>query len=434
MPLKRVLPALLCILLLSAACSSGNNTRSAATAVTTVPPATTVAARATPARPPVAAPTPAAGASVAARPASPTAAVAPVSGNLTVFAAASLTEVFNQEAAAFKQANPGIAIKFSYGASSTLRTQLAQGAPADVFASADQQNMDGARQDGSIDGPDQLFAKNKVVVITPKHSTKVQSLQDMAKPGVVFVLTDPSVPIGNYSRQILTRLSQDPTYGAEFSQKVLANLKSQETDVKAVVSKVQLGEADVGMCYSTDAATAAKDVNTIPIPDQFNLIATYPIAVVKQAQNKPAAQAFIAFVRSAAGQNILKHAGFITDSTTSAAEALVTASHGTRVALRQTGGYSPSFTLVGAVATPATYTLSDLQAWPAQTIDVHYLSGTSPTMKTYTGVRLYDLLMAAQPQVDSSRKNDLLRDSISPRPNRRPRAPQHPASTRATAH
>ena len=137
----------------------------------------------------------------AARAASPT--PTPLRGALTVFAAASLTEVFTQVGDAFRQANPGVSIKFNYAGSPALRTQLAQGAPADVFASADQANMDGARQDGSIDGPDQFFAKNRLVVIYPRNSARVQSIQDLARPGLNLVLTDPSVPIGNYARQSL---------------------------------------------------------------------------------------------------------------------------------------------------------------------------------------------------------------------------------------
>jgi len=314
---------LLCLTVLGVACGSAS-TKNTATPATTLPPSAPAAAPqpaspaataagsalATPARTPAGTP---------ARPASLSPATAPVSGALTVFAAASLTDAFNQLGDAFKKGNPAIGIKFNFAGSSALRTQLGQGARAEVFASADQINMDGARQDGSLDGPDQLFVKNKLVVVYPRNSTKVTSIQDLAKPGVNFVLTDPSVPIGNYARQALAKLAASPTYGAGFDQKVLANLKSNEADVKAVVSKVQLGEADAAIVYATDAA--ARDVATIIIPDEFNIIAAYPIAVVKNAPNKPAGQAFIGFVRSAAGQEILKQAGFIVDNTTGALSA-----------------------------------------------------------------------------------------------------------------
>lgn len=382
MRLRWLAPVLLLLTLLTFACSSNNKTN--ATTVTTVAPAASVAAvrtaspavsaataaAATPVRTPAASPAMAASASPAA---------APVSGSLTVFAAASLTDVFSQMGDAFKKANPNLTIKFNFAASSALRAQLGQGASADVFASADQANMDGARQDGSIDGPDQLFVKNKLVVVYPKSSSKVTSIQDLARPGINFVLTDPSVPIGNYARQALAKLAADPMYGAGFDQKVLANLKSNEADVKAVVSKVQLGEADAGIVYATDAATAAKDVTIILIPDQFNVIATYPIAAVKNAPNKAAAQAFISFVRSPAGQAILKQAGFITDGTTGASAAVVgwhrglrlpqaqqqpgsnvsaavVGRHrGLRLSYAQAGGYSPTRSIERARAAPATH-------------------------------------------------------------------------------
>jgi len=238
-------------------------------------------------------------------------------GGIIVFAAASLTDAFNEIGQGFQQAS-GVKVTFNYGASSALQTQLGQGAKADVFASADQANMDKAKQAGVIDGPDQAFVKNKLVVIFPTaNPAKIQTLQDLAKPGINFVLTDPAVPIGNYARQALMKMAQDPSFGAGFDQKVLANLKSQEADVKAVVSKVQLGEADAAITYATDVTpAAAKDVQSIVIPDQFNVIATYPIAVVKGAPNGTAARAFVAYVRSSAGQAVLKKWNFITDAGT----------------------------------------------------------------------------------------------------------------------
>ena len=125
------------------------------------------------------------------------------------------------------------------------------------------------------------------------------------------------VLIGNYARQALAKMAQDPAFGAGFDQKVLANLKSQEANVRAVVGKVQLGEADAAITYATDVTPdAAKDVQAIAIPDQFNVVATYPIAVVKGSQNRAAAQAFIAYLRSPAGQAVLKKWGFILDADT----------------------------------------------------------------------------------------------------------------------
>jgi molybdate transport system substrate-binding protein len=248
----------------------------------------------------------------------------PVIGEVTVFAASSLTDAFNQIGAGFQKANPGAKVIFDFAASSTLRTQLQQGAKADVFASADQPTMDGARSDGSLDGPDQLFAKNKLVVIFPKSNPgKISTIQDLSKPGLKIVLTDKGVPIGAYARRALDKLSADPTFGPGFSQKVLSNLKSDEANVRAVVSKVQLGEADAAITYATDITpSVAKDVQSILIPDQFNIIATYPIAVVTGAANNAGAHAFIAYVRSPAGQAVLKQDNFILDNDTGTSAAL----------------------------------------------------------------------------------------------------------------
>lgn len=307
------------------ACGSGNNNKAAnasaqpASAVTTSSagtalPSAVVSPPAT-ARPATATPTAAPAPATASPP--PASSTVNVGGSLTVYAAASLTDAFNEIGQGL-QRSTSVRITFSYGASSTLATQLGQGAPADLFASADQPNMDKAKQAGVIDGADQIFAKNKLVVIVPKaNPAKIQTLQDLAKPGINFVLTDPSVPIGNYARQSLMKMAQDPSFGAGFDQKVLANLKSQEANVRAVVSKVQLGEADAAITYATDVTPdAAKDIQTIAIPDQFNVIATYPIAVVKGSSSRAAAQAFIAYLRSPAGQAVLKKWGFILDADT----------------------------------------------------------------------------------------------------------------------
>jgi molybdate transport system substrate-binding protein len=235
-----------------------------------------------------------------------------VQGQLTVFAAASLTDVFKAMATAIQQANPGTQITFNFAGSPTLRTQLAQGAHADVFASADQPNMQGAQQDGSIASAPQIFAMNRLVLVVPASGGKVSSLQDLAKPGVKVDLAQQSVPVGNYARQAFMKMDQDPSYGTGFNAKVLGNVVSEEPDVKTVLSKVALGEADAGVVYTTDVTSDFQSkVKEIPIPDQFNVIAQYPIAVVKGAANANGAQQFINYVMSPAGQQLLKQNGFI---------------------------------------------------------------------------------------------------------------------------
>jgi molybdate transport system substrate-binding protein len=232
---------------------------------------------------------------------------------LTVFTAASLTDAFKEMGANIEQANTGTKVIFNFAGSPTLRTQLTQGARADVFASADEPNMQGAQKDGTIASEPRLFVRNQLVAIVPTaNPAQVMRLQDLAKPGVKLVLTNKEVPVGNYSRQALAKMSQDATFGAEFATRVLANLVSEETNVKQVVAKVQLGEADAGIVYSSDVTPAVRGaVQVLAIPEAFNVIANYPIAVVRDAPNAAGAQAFIDYVLSPAGQAILTKHGFL---------------------------------------------------------------------------------------------------------------------------
>jgi molybdate transport system substrate-binding protein len=414
---RRLTLLLAVLLLLATACSSSNNSKNSATAPA---PSAVASLAATVNSTPVSAtpsgvaitktavPLPAT--VLTPGPGTPVAPASNLSGNITVLAAASLTDAFNQEGQAFQQANPKVTVKFSYGASSALEAQLAQGAPADLFASADQANMDKATQAGVIDGGSQVFAKNKVVVIVPKNNpANIQTIADLAKPGVKLVLTDPAVPIGTYARTVLKNLAQEPGYGSDFSDKVLANDKSDAADVRTAVASVQTGQADATICYATDVTPSAqKDVTALTIPDKDNVIATYPIATVKGAGNKAAAQAFIAFVRSAPGQAILKGQGFILDADTGAQARRITSSPAL-LAYKQTGSLSPTFSLDGTVANPRTFGYDDLAALPAETETVTFQAGSGVATHTFTGVKLYDLLQAAGPQTDPTRKNDLIR-------------------------
>jgi molybdate transport system substrate-binding protein len=220
---------------------------------------------------PVAAPT-----SVPAPTSAPIATVAPtgVSGTtLTVFAAASLTDSFKDIGKAFEAVNPGSKVAFNFAGSQALRAQIEQGARADVFASADTKNMDPLKTENLLGSDSQIFTRNVLTVIIPKaNPAGIKTLQDLTKPGLKLVFEDASVPAGNYTLQILDKLSADPTYGADFKTKVLANVVSKETDVKAVVSKVSLGEGDAGVVYTTDAQVAADKLSTIAIPDKYNVI------------------------------------------------------------------------------------------------------------------------------------------------------------------
>src|SRR5262249_24429602 len=233
------------------------------------------------------------------------------SGELSVFAAASLTEPFTEMGKRLEMSYPGLKVVYNFGGSQPLRTQLEQGAHADTFAPADAVQMEHAKQSEVVQGEMPIFVKNRLVVITTKaNPAQVTAFRDLAKPGLKLDLANAKVPVGNYSRQAFSKATAE--YGADFEKRALGNLVSEEENVKQVVTKVQLGEADAGIVYVSDVTPkVSNDVLTIPIPDSYNQIATYPIALTKGAQNRAAAEAFIAFVLSAEGQAILKASRFI---------------------------------------------------------------------------------------------------------------------------
>ena len=161
----------------------------------------------------------------------------------------------------------------------------------------------------------QIFAKNKLVVIVPANNPKVASLKDLANKGTKIDIEAPSVPAGKYSLQVLDKMGQSPDYGKSYESAVKANFVSQEDNVKAVVTKVQLGEADAGFVYLTDVtAKVSSKVKEITFPDNFNVIAEYPIAVTKNSKDASDAQAFVQYVLSSAGQSVLQKYRFLTPS------------------------------------------------------------------------------------------------------------------------
>jgi len=217
--------------------------------------------------------------------------------SITVFAAASLQPAFDRIGAQLK-AKQNMTVTFSYAGTQTLTAQVQQGAAADVFASADTAHMTTLQNGGFIAGSSKLFAHNRLEIAVEKGNPKgIRTLQDLARPGLVVVLADPSVPAGKYAAQALK------TAG------VTVHPASLETQVTGVLSKVALGEADAGIVYVSDIVTSGK-VDGVGIPDSQNVIADYPIARLSTAQNKSAADAFIAYVLSSAGQSIMVDAGF----------------------------------------------------------------------------------------------------------------------------
>jgi molybdate transport system substrate-binding protein len=238
----------------------------------------------------------------------------PVAGDITVFAAASLTDSFNKLGADFKTANPEADVTFNFAGSPALVTQLEEGATADVLATAAQSNMDTALERQLVVDAGETFARNRLVIIVPSDNPGgISTPQDLAKEGLRLVLAAAEVPAGRYARESLEKFSADPAaYGAGFSQDVLANLVSEEPNVKAVVTKIQLGEADAGIVYVTDVTEdVSADIAQIEIAETYNVIASYPIAVTAEAGEPEVAQAFIDYVLSPEGQATLEEHGFI---------------------------------------------------------------------------------------------------------------------------
>lgn len=237
----------------------------------------------------------------------------PSSGTITVFAAASLTEAFKGVSVVFTQQTPGTTIRFNFAGSQQLAAQLEQGAHADVFASADERWMTYAREHSLIDRDPAIFARNQLIVIMPRSNpARIGRLQDLAGRGIKLVLAGEAVPAGKYSRDILQNLSQVDGYPSNFQSRVLANVVSNEETVKGVVTKVQLGEADVGMVYRTDVTPELRRfVTVLEIPEAQNVLASYPIATVRGSSNAEGGRAFVAFVLSPEGQGIMRQHGFL---------------------------------------------------------------------------------------------------------------------------
>jgi molybdate transport system substrate-binding protein len=235
----------------------------------------------------------------------------PPSGEVTVFAAASLAEVFDGAAAVLRE--HGIKLRMNYGGSQVLAGQIKNGAEGDLFASADERWMRDVIMAGHVVEERHVFAHNRLVVITPiSVEGEVQSLQDLAKPGVKVVLGVEQSPIGRYTRQSLSKMTAIPGFGADFVDRVLANVVSAEDDVKQVVAKVQLREADAGIVYQSDLTeSVGRYATAIAIPDSLNVLATYEIAALRKSANPRAGRAFINFLLSKEGQTLLAGRGFL---------------------------------------------------------------------------------------------------------------------------
>jgi molybdate transport system substrate-binding protein len=229
---------------------------------------------------------------------------------LTVLAASSLTDAFGVLEKTFEERNPGTDVRQSFESSSTLLTQIQHGAPADVFASAAEEEMNTAVEDGLVSGSPEIFVRNREVVMVPKDNpANIESLRDLARPGVKLVLAEDGVPAADYALEVLDKA--DAEYGSGFKRDVLSNVVSREADVRASVSRVALGDADATFGYASDYTPDTRDrVEVNQIPEDLNITATYPIAALEDARSPRLAREWVALVMSDEGQRVLEKWGF----------------------------------------------------------------------------------------------------------------------------
>lgn len=231
------------------------------------------------------------------------------SHTLTVYAAASLTDAFTEISRAFEAAHPEVKVVLNFGGSQNLRTQIEQGAPADIFASANTREMDTlvAKNFVNANAP-RIFLTNHLVLILPKDNPAgITSLEGLGKPGLKLVLAAEEVPAGRYAREVLENLNA--MFGADYKGKVMANVVSNEDNIRQAVTKVQLSEADASIVYVSDAV-AVLELLRIEIPADVNVLAEYPIAPLANSGDPESANQFIDYVLSSAGQVTLLKWGF----------------------------------------------------------------------------------------------------------------------------
>jgi molybdate transport system substrate-binding protein len=230
------------------------------------------------------------------------------SGSITVFAAASLSSAFEVLGTDYMAANAGTTVGFNFAGSNTLAQQINQGAPMDVFASADPKNMDDVSSEVN---DSQIFATNSLIVILPaKNPGNIQTLKDLANKGVTIAVADPSVPVGGYTLDVLNKMGKSSEYGPSYVSAVKGNFVTQETSVGGITQKVILGEVDAGYVYVSDSVAQGSQVKSIEIPKQYNIVADYPIATAKNGSNPTLAESFVSYVLSPTGQKTLQKYGF----------------------------------------------------------------------------------------------------------------------------
>ena len=227
-----------------------------------------------------------------------------------MLAASSLIDAFGELGKTFENENEGVTVKQSFESSSTLLTQIQQGAPADVFASAAQEEMNTAVKDGLVAGKPEVFVKNREIIMVPKDNPAgIKEFRDVATPGLKLALAQKDVPAADYALEILDKANAQ--YGDDFEKKVLSNVVSREADVRASVNRVVVGDADATFGYASDYTIDIRDrVKVVPIPPDLNIIATYPIAALDDARDPDLAKKWIELVTSKEGQRVLEKWNF----------------------------------------------------------------------------------------------------------------------------
>jgi molybdate transport system substrate-binding protein len=234
------------------------------------------------------------------------------SKELTVFCAAGLMDAFNEFGQVY-QNESNVSVVFNFDGAQILRTQIENGAQADVLASVNDKNLNALRSEGFLNNSSlSVFARNWQALIVPKNNpANIHNLSDLAKPGVKIVTGTKDLPITNLTMQILNKLAADPAYGPQYREKVLANMVSQETNINFIVSKVALGEADVAFVHQSEVSSEYADkVAIIDIPDKYNVKSEYSIGVLKQSKSFNLAEKFINLTKSAEGKTILEKHGY----------------------------------------------------------------------------------------------------------------------------
>jgi molybdate transport system substrate-binding protein len=232
---------------------------------------------------------------------------------LTIFAAASLAEALSEIGGEFESSHPGSEVVINFAGSQQLAQQLSQGAPADIYASADQQQMENVIQAGRITADsDQVFIHNRLAVVLPGDNPgNIRDIKDLARTGLELLLVDEAAPVGRYSQEMLDRASEQAGYGVEFKERVLENVVSYEENVRAALTKIVLGEADAGIVYVSDVIGVSEaDITLIQIPERFNVTASYYIAPLNDSSAPNRGREFIRLLLSPKGQEILERYGF----------------------------------------------------------------------------------------------------------------------------